>query len=58
MSGDAVNRAVAQLGELGAEVEEISIPLIAQSAAISTTLIYTDATAVHRKGLEDYPGKI
>ena len=54
---DAVNRAAAQLGELGAEVEEISIPLIAQSAAISTTLIYTDATAVHRKGLEDYPEK-
>ena len=54
---DAVNRAVAHMGELGAEVEEISIPLIAQSAAISTTLIYTDATAVHRKGLEEYPEK-
>ena len=52
---DAVNRAVAHMGELGAEVEEISIPLIAQSAAISTTLIYVDATAVHRKGLQDHP---
>ena len=54
---DGVNAAVAHLGELGAEVEEVSIPLIAQSAAISTTLIYTDATAVHRKGLEEYPEK-
>jgi Asp-tRNA(Asn)/Glu-tRNA(Gln) amidotransferase A subunit family amidase len=54
---DAVNRAVAQMGELGAEVEEVSIPLIAQSAAISTTLIYVDATAVHRKGLDNYPEK-
>ncbi len=52
---DAVNAAVAHLGELGAEAEEVSIPLIAQSAAISTTLIYTDATAVHRKGLEQHP---
>ncbi len=54
---DAVTRAVGQLGELGAEVEEISIPLVAQSAAISTTLIYVDATAVHHRGLEDYPEK-
>jgi aspartyl-tRNA(Asn)/glutamyl-tRNA(Gln) amidotransferase subunit A len=54
---DAVTRAVGQLGELGAEVEEISIPLVAQSAAISTTLIYVDATAVHRRGLEEYPEK-
>ena len=55
---DGVNAAAAHLCELGAEVEEISIPLIAQSAAVSTTLIYTDATAVHRKGLEEYPGKV
>ena len=54
---DAVNAAVAHMGELGVEVEEISIPLIAVSAAISTTLIYTDATAVHRKGLENHPEK-
>ena len=54
---DAINAAVAHMGELGAEVEEISIPLIADSAAISTTLIYVDATAVHRQGLRDYPEK-
>ena len=54
---NTVNAAVGQLGELGASVEEVSIPLIAQSAAISTTLIYVDATAVHRQGLQDYPEK-
>ena len=54
---EAVNRAVAHMGELGAVAEEVSIPLIAQSAAVSTTLIYTDATAVHRKGLEHHPEK-
>ena len=54
---EAVNAAVAHMGELGAQVEEISIPLIADSAAISTTLIYVDATAVHRRGLRDYPEK-
>ena len=52
---DAVNAAVGQLGELGAEVEDVSIPMMAQSAAISTTLIYVDATAVHRRGLQEYP---
>ena len=54
---DAVTAAVGQLGELGAEVEEVSIPLLTQSAAISTTLIYVDATAVHRQGLSKYPEK-
>ena len=54
---DAVTAAVAQLGELGAEAEEVSIPMMAESAAISTTLIYVDATAVHRQGLEDHPEK-
>jgi aspartyl-tRNA(Asn)/glutamyl-tRNA(Gln) amidotransferase subunit A len=54
---DAVTAAVAQLGELGAEAEEVSIPLMAESAAISTTLIYVDATAVHRQGLADHPEK-
>ena len=54
---DAVNAAVGQLGELGAEVEEVAIPMMAESAAISTTLIYVDATAVHRRGLQDHPEK-
>ena len=52
---DTVNAAVVQLGELGAEVEGVTIPMMAESAAISTTLIYVDATAVHRQGLRDHP---
>jgi aspartyl-tRNA(Asn)/glutamyl-tRNA(Gln) amidotransferase subunit A len=51
---EAVNRAVAQLGELGAVVEEVGIPLMAQSAAISTAVIYSDAASVHRQGIEDH----
>ena len=54
---DAVNSAVAHMGELGATVEDVSIPLLAQSAAISTTLIYTDATAVHSRGIREHPEK-
>ncbi len=52
---DSVNSAVARLVELGAEVEDVDIPMMAESAVISTTLIYVDATAVHRQGLRDYP---
>ena len=51
---EAVNRAVAQLGELGAVMEEVDIPLMAQSAAISTAVIYSDAASVHRQGIEDH----
>lgn len=51
----AVTRALTQLAELGAEIREIAIPLIAHAAPISTTLIYVDATAVHRRGLREYP---
>ena len=54
---DAVNAAVAHMGELGAKVEQVSIPMMSQSAAISTTLIYVDATAVHRRGLHEHPEK-
>ena len=52
---DAVTRAATQLGELGAQTQEISIPLIAQAAPISTTLIYVDATAVHQRNLRQRP---
>ena len=51
----AVTNAIAQLAQLGAEIQEIKIPLIAHAAAISTTLIYVDATAVHQRGLQDHP---
>ena len=52
---DAVTRAATRLGELGAQTQEISIPLIAQAAPISTALIYVDATAVHQRNLRQRP---
>ena len=53
---EAVIRAVGQLGELGASVEEVTVPLIAQSAAISTAIIYADAAGVHRRGIDNHLG--
>jgi len=51
---DLVVQAISQLGELGASVEEVEIPLIAQSAAISTAVIYADVAAVHREGIDQH----
>jgi aspartyl-tRNA(Asn)/glutamyl-tRNA(Gln) amidotransferase subunit A len=49
-----VVKAISVLGELGATVEEVSIPLIADSAVISSTLIMVDCAVVHRKGIYEY----
>ncbi len=49
---DLVVQAIAQLGELGAVVSEIDIPLIAQSAVISTTVTYGDVSGIHREGID------
>ena len=49
---DLVLKAIAQLGELGAVVSDIEIPLIAQSAAISTAVTYGDVSGVHREGID------
>ena len=49
---DLVLKAIVQLGELGAVVSDIEIPLIAQSAAISTVVTYGDVSAVHREGID------
>lgn len=51
---DGVVKAIAALGELGATVREVSIPLIEKSAAISTAVIWSDAAYVHRKGIEGH----
>ena len=51
---DLVVQAIAQLGELGAVVSEIDIPLIAQSAVISTTVTYGDVSGVHREGIDQH----
>lgn len=50
---DLVVKAIAQLGELGAVVSQVEIPLIAQSAAISTAVTYGDVSGVHREGIEN-----
>ncbi|NQW22185.1 MAG: amidase [SAR202 cluster bacterium] len=51
---DLVVKAISQLGELGAAVEEIEIPLIAHSAAISTAVVFADASAAHREGIDQH----
>jgi aspartyl-tRNA(Asn)/glutamyl-tRNA(Gln) amidotransferase subunit A len=48
---DRVVRAITVLGELGAQVEEISIPVIAHSAAISSAVIMAEAAAAHKEGI-------
>lgn len=50
---DLVVKAIAQLGELGAVVLQVDIPLIAQSAAISTAVTYGDVSGVHCEGIEN-----
>lgn len=49
----AVLKATSLLGELGATVQEVSVPLIAHSAAISTAILMAEASAVHRRGIEE-----
>ncbi|MCH7606234.1 MAG: amidase [Chloroflexi bacterium] len=51
---DGVVSAVAVLGELGAVIQEVSIPLIVHSAAISNTIILTDVAGVHRQGINEH----
>ena len=51
---DLVVQAISQLGELGASVEEIDIPLIAHSAAISTAVTYADVSTAHREGIDQH----
>ncbi len=49
--GEAVIRAIARLGELGADIQEVSLPLMVHSAAVSSLIIMVDAAALHREGL-------
>ena len=54
---EGVVRAISVLGELGADVREVSVPLIEKSAAISTATIWADAAYVHRRGIEQHLGQ-
>ena len=46
---NAVNSAIAQLGELGAEVSEISIPLVENAGAVSKCITDMDGASVHHQ---------
>ena len=54
---DRVVQGISVLGELGAVIQEVSIPLIVHSAAISNTIILTDAAGVHRQGIAEHLGE-
>ena len=50
---ELVVQAIAKLGELGASIQKVDIPLIAQSAAISTAVTYGDVSGVHKDGIDN-----
>ena len=50
---DVVARATAVLGELGASVEEVSLPLSAHAAIITMTSIYVEPAATHRQWIRE-----
>ena len=54
---DNVVQAIAVLGEMGADIQDVSIPLIVDFAAISNTIILTDAAGVHRQGIDEHLGE-
>ncbi len=51
--GAAVVQAIARLGELGADLAEVSLPLMPHSAAISSGIIMVDSAALHRQTLAE-----
>ena len=52
---DAVVRAFGVLGELGASVQEVSLPLIDKAGAFSKALTDLEGASVHYKGLKERP---
>jgi aspartyl-tRNA(Asn)/glutamyl-tRNA(Gln) amidotransferase subunit A len=52
---DAVLKAFGVLGELGASVEEVSLPLIDKAGAFSKALTDMEGASVHYKGLKERP---
>jgi Asp-tRNA(Asn)/Glu-tRNA(Gln) amidotransferase A subunit family amidase len=51
---EVVVKAISVLGELGATVEEVSIPLIVHSAAVSSALISSDAATLNRRDITEH----
>ena len=54
---DAVVNAIAALGELGATLVDVEIPLMPHSAAISSCVISADAASLNRRDLEEHLGQ-
>ncbi len=52
--GQSVLRAITVLGELGAEIQDVSIPLIVDSAVISSAVIMVDAQAPHAQTMAEH----
>ena len=52
---DAVLKAFGVLGELGASVQEVSLPLIDKAGAFSKALTDLEGASVHYKGLKERP---
>jgi len=53
----SVEQAIGVLGELGAKIQDISIPLIVHSAVISSAVIMVDAVAPHGQGIAHHLGE-
>ena len=49
-----VVNAISVLGELGAVIQQVSIPLMVHAGTISSPLIMVDAVAVHQKGIDEH----
>jgi len=56
--GEAMHRAAGVLEELGATVDEVSIPALDHSLAISGTILQAEAAEVHSDHLRDRPNDI
>jgi aspartyl-tRNA(Asn)/glutamyl-tRNA(Gln) amidotransferase subunit A len=50
----AVTNAILILGELGATIKDVEIPLASQSGVIYTPIFVADAAALHRQGIYDH----
>ena len=54
---DAIVAAAGVLGEVGAEVEEVSIPLMEKAGAISKSITDFEGSAVHYQGIRNRAGE-
>jgi len=53
-----VRRAIELLGELGANIHEVSWPMVHESRAISSTILMAEATAYHRQLMKQHSAQL